>query len=122
MGDLYKVKEILTKEGYHSILQHHAIPCGRHLNGADFIVRQDNEHSSKLYKNYLEKKQSAGILSVMELPTQLPDLNPTELLWEQVDRMVRDLDEGRLSFHFATPCHTLWTALEWSRFHRMTRQ
>lgn len=25
----------------------------------------------------------------MELPTQSPDLNPTELLWEQVDRMVR---------------------------------
>ena len=26
VGDLYKVKGILNKEGYHSILQHHAIP------------------------------------------------------------------------------------------------
>ena len=26
VGDLYKVKGILNKEGYHSILQRHAIP------------------------------------------------------------------------------------------------
>ena len=34
MGDLYKVKGIFNKEGYHSILQRHAIPCGQRLIGA----------------------------------------------------------------------------------------
>ena len=87
VGDLYKVKGILNKVGYHSILQCHAISCGQRLFGANFLLQQDTDpkHTSKLCKNYLGKKQSVGILSVMEWP----DLNPIELLWEQLDRMVR---------------------------------
>ncbi len=34
----------------------------------------DPKHTSKLCKSYLERKQSAGIMSVMEWPPQSPDL------------------------------------------------
>ena len=43
VGDLYKVKGILNKEGYHSILQCHAIACGQRLIGANFLLQQDND-------------------------------------------------------------------------------
>ena len=37
-------------------------------------------------------------------------------------RVKRDLEEGRLSLHFATPCHTLWTADNWIQFPPTTGQ
>ena len=39
VGDFYKLKWILNKEGYHSILQCHAIPCGQTLIGANLLLR-----------------------------------------------------------------------------------
>jgi hypothetical protein len=82
VGAMYRENGILKKEGYHSIMQLHAIACGQWLIGTNFLLQQDNDpnHSSKLYNNYLGKKQSAGILSIMEWLAQWPDLNPIDLL------------------------------------------
>uniref|UniRef100_A0A8K9WPQ4 TBC1 domain family member 15 n=1 Tax=Oncorhynchus mykiss TaxID=8022 RepID=A0A8K9WPQ4_ONCMY len=77
------------------MLQRHAIPCGWRLFGANSLLQQDNDpkNSSKLCNNYLGKKQSAGILSIMDWPAQSLDLNPIDLLWEHLDLYLYSLSQ-----------------------------
>ena len=39
----------------------------------------------------MERKKVTGDLNIMERQPQSPHLNPNELLWEELDRRVRDL-------------------------------
>uniref|UniRef100_A0A672IYI2 Transposase Tc1-like domain-containing protein n=1 Tax=Salarias fasciatus TaxID=181472 RepID=A0A672IYI2_SALFA len=81
VGDLFRVRGTLNQNSYHSMLQ----------LGQGFIFQQDNDpkQKSKLCQNYLVKKEEAGKLENMERPAQSPDLNPIELVWDEIDRRVK---------------------------------
>ena len=47
------------------------------------------QHTSRLCKGYLTKNESDGVLHQMTWPQQLPDLNPIEMVWDELEHRVK---------------------------------
>ena len=62
------------------------------------------KHTSRLYKGFLTKKESDGMLHQMTWPPQSPDLNPIKMVWDEMDR--------RLKAKGPTSAQHLWELLQ----------
>ena len=83
--DLFRIQGTNNQHGYHSILQRYKIPSGLRLVGLSFVFQQDKDpkHTSRLVKGYLTTKDD-GVLHQMTWPPQSPDLNPVEIVWDEL--------------------------------------
>jgi hypothetical protein len=68
------------------------MPFGLRLVGLSFVFQQDNDlkHTSRLCKVYFTKKESDGVLHQITWPPQSPNLNPTEMVWDESERRVKE--------------------------------
>ena len=122
-GYLVRITGKLNKEGYLKILQDAAVPSGLNIIGREFIFQQDNDpkHSSKLCQNFLKQKSDEKILKIMQWPSQSPDLSPIELVWDELDRRVKN-SSPTSSEHLWELLESEWNNLDEDYFKKLTNR
>ena len=75
----------------------------------EFVLMQDNDqkYTSKLCQRYIKSKEKLHVLQLMSWSVQLEDLNPIELVSDELDRKVRTKQSTRVAH--------LWQLLQESR-------
>ncbi len=89
VGPLCFLKSTVNAAIYQDIFEHFILPSADKLYGdADFIFQQDlaSAHTAKGTKNWYNDHG----FTVLDWPSNSPDLNPVDNLWSIVKRKMRD--------------------------------
>lgn len=106
VGPLVKIDGIMDRFLYKDILENNMLPHADEEMPLRWLFQQDNDpkHKSRFVQNWLNEHN----VPLMDWPSQSPDLNPIENLWDHLDSKIRS--------HSISNKNELWEVLktEWA--------
>lgn len=116
MGPIHRVIGIMDRFMYADILKNKLIPYTDETMPLKHIFQHDNDpkHRSQFVKSFLKEEK----ICVMEWPSQSPDLNPIENLWEYLERQIREKNYKNNDELF-TALENAWKNIPMTTIHKL---